>query len=96
MSRKFNVGDRVRIVKSRTGALIGHTGTITRGLHRYFDPYKREYGDGYNIDVDGIGPVRPETGRKWIAPPDWIVPLYDGGDPAKWADCAWQPNKARA
>lgn len=85
MSRKFSVGQRVRIVKvDRRTDLLGTETVITAidraGLHEIDIPS--------DIDVD----YWPHF---WCRA-EQIEPIYDGNEKVSWSECAWKPKKVRA
>lgn len=98
MSRKFEVGDRVRIVRSiyspeRVGtetvvvALIPAQGwweAVVRGLIQL----------GEEVCMLDI-PVEPNYSG-YAAPHAWLEPVYDGNDLVSWSECLWQPLSVKA
>jgi hypothetical protein len=79
---KFNIGDRVRIIRT-AAPFTHHIGTETTVLG--YDPFFQ--GGSYQLDmkVDGR--------EVWINP-EGLQLLYDGNEKASWSDCAWQPKVA--
>lgn len=76
MSRdRFFVGQRVRIVKSRSGRFIGLHGTVTTRLKGWWCVSDGIAERGYGIDVDGFGIGDPA--KPYYALPDWIKPIPD-------------------
>lgn len=94
MADKFKVGQRVIWAP---GAPAGdgterYTGTIIQERRM-----RRFEGTGsaslrYRLDLDGYGAVT--EGRYCFAALEReLRPLYDGDQPASWADCAWKPRE---
>lgn len=82
MTRRFNVGDRVQVVNGGCfPRLVGTVATIVAVCDLHSDCYITD------IRMDG-GLVS--------APGIFLRPYYDGGEPAKWSDCAWKPNEVAA
>jgi hypothetical protein len=79
---KFNIGDRVRIIRT-AAPFAHHIGTETTVLE-----YDCFFWDGsYRLDlkVDGL--------EVWING-EGLQLIYDGNEKASWSDCAWQPKVA--
>lgn len=87
MSRKFAIGDRVRIVSADA------PNELWRRLHGTETTIEKECdcGNGcYELAVE-VRPGIPACGN-W----PFIVPIYDGHEKTSWSECAWKPSSVRA
>lgn len=95
MERKFNVGDRVRIIKrdsSRYGLVTTVTAvrtnaTLLMGMSRT----KVVVPVAYAVDLNPINPLATWCGYQ----PEYLEPIYDGNEKVSWSSCAWQPKSLR-
>lgn len=84
MERKFNVGDRVRIVAfDNLPRFLGTETAVTAISYR--EP------EGEICELDLPNPFGWSE-RAWIRA-SYLVPIYDGNDRVSWSDCAWQPRE---
>lgn len=92
--RKFNVGDRVRVIGGQRWR--GMVCTIIRDLeltNMTFENGNRKTLMAYRTDI------KPDPGFAGVSfRPEYLEPYYDGDEPAKWADLAdiWKPAGVRA
>lgn len=83
MSRKFSVGDRVRVVNGVTShgpSLIGLETIVVSNL----------------VCIEGNWVHRLNEKGHVYAHPSTLEPIYDGTEKASWSDCVWQPKQVRA
>lgn len=84
-TRKFNVGDRVRIAAKHAWPLNGRIATVVREYngesYDVFNPAIRGKVLTYDLDID----------QEHTYPPEHLEPYYDGDEPVSWADCVWKP-----
>lgn len=82
--RKFEVGDRVKIVKAHPywSAYIGVETTVTSEL------VMSDYGPWLVHELD----LKVDNMIVSV-PPDYIIPVYDGLEPSSWSECVWKPER---
>lgn len=89
MKSRFEVGDRVKVVGFWRNPT--YVGTITTVICRARSTERSRYGDCYHVDLPD---ERTHNGYALFLA-EHLEPYYDGGEPAKWADCAWKPTEIR-
>lgn len=98
-SRKFEVGDRVRVSRSVFNPLKHYAIGVETTVLSVMQPIPGGKWPmtelAYEVDI----PSRLHDVQTW--PRLWfeaseLVPLYDGNELAAWSDCIWQPNKITA
>jgi hypothetical protein len=98
MKHKFQVGDKVRIIKAHRPGRIGTIATVLTALGPgRFTPDSGWYGlleQGTLMhDLD----LRPDHKGHVVAyPPDYLEPYYDGNEKTSWSECVWQPRQVKA
>jgi len=89
MSRKFQVGDKVRVIRPDSKRL-GVVCTIIdsgyeRVLGKSYSPTTRRV-FAYGVDI------HPTHGFREVAyEPHDLAPIYDGNEKVSWSECVWQP-----
>ena len=95
MTDKFKIGQRVRIIKSRDGEMVGTLAWITSCKHLTSCSQSTWKFYGYNLEIDGHG-IKGHWGNLWCVPEDWLAPIYDGNEKTTWEDCykvtGWKPR----
>ena len=94
MSRKFQVGDRVRIIRSDHGH-EGKLGTIVGRLEWATNRFTGERYQGHGINIDGIG-THDHDRLRFVARPARLVHVYDGDQASTWDQCCWRPTPIEA
>lgn len=95
MSRKFSVGDRVRIVHPQSDK-YGQVHTVVRVRTNATlivnNGPEITVPVAYEVDAE---PTHPEA--KWCGyQPHHLEPYYDGNEKTSWSDCVWKPAGVRA
>lgn len=90
--RKFNVGDRVRVIRS--DALPSHAGketvvTEVMGLAYHAHP-------DFPDDIWYCTGLQFSDGEGCVFPAGALEPIYDGNEKVSWSECAWKPNSVSA
>lgn len=94
MSRRFKVGDRVRIVRSYVPERVGVVATIVGELSDRCSGCGRAMsGAAHALDIEGlnISEVDCQPGCPASYFPEFLVPIYDGNEKVSWSECAWKP-----
>lgn len=89
MSRKFNPGDRVRIVRSERPERVGLVTTVVGPC--CYDGSTCAVLPCYELDLPHGS--RPEIHSHYAE--SSLEPYYDGHEKTSWSECEWQPNKIR-
>ena len=92
MTKKFEVGDKVRIVESQVPARRGMVTKIVAywGSGTTIEGPVKDY---YTVDVaQGID---PNDGLSVTADirEDWLELIYDGNQLSSWSECVWKPKE---
>jgi hypothetical protein len=96
VSRKFNVGDRVRYI-GRTGELpneppVGSENTLPVGTEGVIVPMPAVGAfDSRALAVEFSVRSRHESGL-FACFPEWLQHVYDGNEKVSWTECAWRPK----
>ena len=92
MSRKFNVGDRVRVIDSRAlPQLAGQETVIAEVMGLSYGPEP-----GYETDVWYCTGLTFDDGVRCVYPAGALAPVYEGHEQVSWSECAWQPQQVSA
>ena len=92
MNRKFNVGDRVRVIDSRE--LPQHEGketVITEVMGQAYHQHPEFPNDTWYCTELAF-----DDGERCVYPSGALEPIYDGNEQVSWSSCVWQPNQVRA
>lgn len=93
MSRKFQVGDRVRVKRPQSvshGVETVITAINVRAWHG-------QYVEGCCRTDILLDNPDPRCSSKYAAfRPEHLVPIYDGNETVSWSSCVWQPKQVRA
>ena len=89
MSRKFEVGDRVRYIGKTTAGIPGLSVSAT-GLPVGTEGVVLAICDGYLGCDFGILPSNAST---WACKAEWLRLIYDGHEKTSWSECAWKPRQ---
>lgn len=93
MERIFNVGDRVRVVRSLINPGLDGTETVITDVGDARDPRDESLAPAYEVDLpNGHYDEAKRFPLAWFAP--WqLEPIYDGNELVAWSDCVWKPNQ---
>lgn len=91
MSRKFSIGDRVR-VNCPGSTSHGMETTVVSELRRSNGCLEIDGHISHGIWVHTVD-IEPSIPENLVAfEPHELIPIYDGNQAASWSECAWQPK----
>lgn len=88
--RPFQIGDRVRYIGHKDGVRDPNQPSVPVGATGEVVAYPGLKIGMLAVRFDEIPSNHPS--KLWSSKPHWLKLVYDGDEPASWADCAWRPK----